>query len=151
MHYFCVTQKALQLSMLFFSLSPSRQCFRYGLTKAFFFFYTSNSQGLTIQQYKNKKNSKIKLQNKTQTLTKSYTFLNRVCTRREHININNYNNYNNSNNKKKINKKNKIKKRKKERKKEKREREKKKEKKERIKTINIYWGIKGFNEKLKTA
>ena len=82
--------------------------------------YTSNLQGLTIQQFKNKKNSKIQVQNKTQTLRKSYTFLNRVCTRREHININNYNNYNNN---KKIN----------QRKRKKRERE----KKERIKTIDI--------------
>ena len=84
--------------------------------------YTSNLQGLTIQQFKNKKNSKIQVQNKTQTLRKSYTFLNRVCTRREHININIYNNYNNN---KKINQR--------KRKKEKRERE----KKERIKTIDI--------------
>ena len=34
-------------------------------------------------------------ENKTQTLRKSYTFLSKVCTRREHININNYNNNNN--------------------------------------------------------
>ena len=33
------------------------------------------------------KNSKIQVQNKTQTLRKSYTFLNKVCTRRGHINI----------------------------------------------------------------
>ena len=64
----------------------------------FFFFCTFNLQGLTIQQYKNKKNSKIQIQNKTQTLRKSYTFLNRFCTRRGHININNYNNYNNNKN-----------------------------------------------------
>ena len=61
-----------------------------------FFFYTSNLQGLAIQQYKNKKNSKIQVQNKTQTLRKSYTFLNRVCILRGHININNYNSYNNN-------------------------------------------------------
>ena len=99
----------------------------------FFFFYTSNLQ---FNNTKIKKNPKIQVQNKTQTLRKSYTFLNRVCTRREHININDYNNYNNNN-------ENKLKK--KERKKKKRQR-KKKRKKERIKTKNIYWGIKGFNE-----
>ena len=44
------------------------------------------------------KNSKIQLQNKTQTLRKSYTFLNKVCTRRGHININNNNNNNNIDN-----------------------------------------------------
>ena len=43
------------------------------------------------------KNSKIQVQNKTQTLRKSYTFLNKVCTRRGHININNNNNDNNNN------------------------------------------------------
>ena len=42
------------------------------------------------------KNSKIQIQNKTQTLRKSYSFLNKVCTRREHININNNNNNNNT-------------------------------------------------------
>ena len=36
----------------------------------------------------------MQIQNKTQTLKKSYTFFNRVCTRREYININNYNNNN---------------------------------------------------------
>ena len=40
------------------------------------------------------KKSKIQVQNKTQTLRKSYTFLNKVCTRRGHININNNNNNN---------------------------------------------------------
>ena len=45
-----------------------------------------------------KKNSEIQIQNKTQTLRKSYTFLNRVCARREHININYYKNNNNNNN-----------------------------------------------------
>ena len=44
------------------------------------------------------KNSKIQTQNKIQTLRKSYSFLNKVCTRREYININNYNNSNNNNN-----------------------------------------------------
>ena len=44
------------------------------------------------------KNSKIQLQNKTQTLRKSYMFLNKVCTRRGHININSNNNNNNNNN-----------------------------------------------------
>ena len=33
------------------------------------------------------KNSKIQVQNKARTLRKSYTFLNKVCTRRGHINI----------------------------------------------------------------
>ena len=56
------------------------------------------------------KNSKIQIQNKTQTLRKSYSFLNKVCTRREHININNNNNNtttttNNNNNKNKYIKK----------------------------------------------
>ena len=37
-------------------------------------------------------------ENKTQTLRKSYTFLSKACTRREHIHINNYNNNNNNNN-----------------------------------------------------
>ena len=62
------------------------------------------------------KNSKIQVKNKAQTLRKSYTFPNKFCTRREHINISNYNNYNNNNNKKYIKK----------RKKEKREREREK-------------------------
>ena len=44
------------------------------------------------------KNSKIQVQNKTQTLRKSYTFLNKVCTRRGYININNNDNNNNNNN-----------------------------------------------------
>ena len=34
------------------------------------------------------KNSKIQVQNKTQTLRKSYTFLSKACTRGEHLNIN---------------------------------------------------------------
>ena len=71
------------------------------------------------QKYRNKKDSKIYIKNKTLTLRKSYTFLNRVYTRREHININNYNHNDNKINLKK--------------KKGKRE-----SKKERIKTINIY-------------
>ena len=49
-------------------------------------------------------------ENKTQTLRKSYTFLSKVCTRREHININNYNNNNNNNNKQKNDRKKKKKK-----------------------------------------
>ena len=44
------------------------------------------------------KKSKIQLQNKTQTLRKSYMFLNKVCQRRGHININNNNNNNIDNN-----------------------------------------------------
>ena len=75
----------------------------------FFFFYTSNLQGLTIQEYKNKKNSKIQVQNKTQTLRKPQMFLNKVCTCTGHININNNNdddddnnNNNNNNNNNKI-------------------------------------------------
>ena len=83
-----------------------------------FFLYTSNLQGLTIQQYKNR-NSKIQVtkhkktrntENKTQTLRKYYTFLSKACTRREHININNNNNNNNNDNN---NNKNERKKRKK--------------------------------------
>ena len=62
-------------------------------------------------QFNNRKikNSKIQSGNKTQTLRKFYTFLNKVCTRRGHININinnndnnkidNSNNNNNNNNK----------------------------------------------------
>ena len=56
-------------------------------------------------QYKNKTLifSKIQVQHKTQTLRKSYTFLSKACTLREHININtttaNNNNNNNNNNK----------------------------------------------------
>ena len=42
------------------------------------------------------KNSKIQVQNKTQTLRKSYTFLSKVCIRRGHTNINNNNNNNNN-------------------------------------------------------
>ena len=52
-----------------------------------------------IQSYKDSqfnnakiKSSKIQVQNKTQTLRKSYTFLNKVLTRRGHKNINNNNN-----------------------------------------------------------
>ena len=45
------------------------------------------------------KNSKIQLQNKTQTFSKSYAFLNKVYTRRGHININNNNNNIDNNNK----------------------------------------------------
>ena len=44
------------------------------------------------------KNSKIQLQNKTQTFKKSHTFLDKVCTRRGNININNNNNNNIDNN-----------------------------------------------------
>ena len=49
-------------------------------------FYTSNLQGLTIQQYKNK-NSKIQVQNKTQTLRKSDTFLSKAGKHGEEINV----------------------------------------------------------------
>ena len=41
----------------------------------------------------------MQVQNKTQTLRKSYTFLSKACTRGEHIKINNNNNNNNNNNK----------------------------------------------------
>ena len=77
------------------------------------FFFFSILQIYKDSQFNNTKikNSKIQVQNKTQTLRKSYTFLNRVCTRREHININDYNNYNN-------NSKNKFKKKRKKEKKE---------------------------------
>ena len=55
---------------------------------SFFFCIYKDSQfnNITI------KSSKIQLQNKTQTFRKSCTFLNKVCTRRGHININNNNN-----------------------------------------------------------
>ena len=42
----------------------------------------------------------MQLQDKTQTLRKSYAFLSKACTHREHININDYN----KNNKKYIKK-----------------------------------------------
>ena len=62
--------------------------------------FFSNLQIYKDSQFNNTKikNSKIQLQNKTQTLRKSYTFLHKVCTRRGHININNNNNNNNNNN-----------------------------------------------------
>ena len=63
----------------------------------FFFFYTSIYKDSQFNNTKIK-NSKIQVQNKTQTLRKPYTFLNRVCTRRGHININNNNNDNNNDN-----------------------------------------------------
>ena len=60
---------------------------------------------LILQIYKNSqfnnikiKNSKIQVQNKTQTLRKSYTFLNKVFTRRGHIDIDNNDNNNDNNN-----------------------------------------------------
>ena len=43
------------------------------------------------------KKSKIQVQNKTQTLRKSYTFLSKACTLSEHININNNTTTNNHN------------------------------------------------------
>ena len=43
------------------------------------------------------KNCKIQVQNKTQTLRKSYTFLSKACTLSEHININNNTTTNNHN------------------------------------------------------
>ena len=55
-------------------------------------------------------NKAFALYDKTQTLRKSYNFLSKVCTRREHIKINNYisnsnnNNNNNNNNNKYIEK-----------------------------------------------
>ena len=64
----------------------------------FLHFKFTRTRNSTIQKLKKK--SKIEVQNKTQTLRKSHTFLNSVCTRREHINISNYNNYNNNNNEK---------------------------------------------------
>ena len=63
-------------------------------------------------------------ENKTQTLRKSYTFLSKACTRKEHININNYTNNNNNNNNK----------------------QKMKERKEK-ETINIYLRHKGIQWK----
>ena len=63
-------------------------------------------------QYKNKTLifSKIQVQHKTQTLRKSYTFLSKACTLREHININTTtaNNNNNNNNNKTNNQTNNI-------------------------------------------
>ena len=57
------------------------------------FFFPPILQIYKDSQFNNTKikNSKIQVQNKTQTLRKSYTFLSKVCTRREHVNINNYN------------------------------------------------------------
>ena len=81
------------------------------------FFGTSLSWSLDIffsilQIYKDSqfnntkiKNSKIQVQNKAQILRKSYMFLNKVCTRRGYININNNNINNNNNNNFNINKK----------------------------------------------
>ena len=66
----------------------------YGST---FFFYTSIYKDSQFNNTKIK-NSKTQVQNKTQTLRKSHTFLSKVCTRRAHININNNNNANNNNN-----------------------------------------------------
>ena len=62
----------------------------------FFYFYYSNLQGLTIQQYKNKKiyNTSTK---QSSNLEEILHFLNKVCTRRGHIKINNNNNDNNNN------------------------------------------------------
>ena len=64
------------------------------------FFFFSILQIYKDSQFNNAKikNSKTQLQNKTQTLRKSYTFLNKVCTRGGHININKNNNNNNNNN-----------------------------------------------------
>ena len=66
----------------------------YGST---FFFYTSIYKDSQFNNTKIK-NSKTQVQNKTQTLRKSHTFLSKVCTRRAYININNNNNANNNNN-----------------------------------------------------
>ena len=64
-----------------------------------FFFFVSILQIYKVPQFNNTKikSSKIQVQNKTQTLRKSYTFLNKVCTRRGYMNINNNNNDNNDN------------------------------------------------------
>ena len=66
--------------------------------KYFFLFFFSILQIYKDSQFNNAKikNSKTQLQNKTQTLRKSYTFLNKVCTRGGHININKNNNNNNN-------------------------------------------------------
>ena len=63
-----------------------------------FKFFFSILQIYKDSQFNNTKikNSKIQLQNKTQTLRKSYAFLNKVCTRTGHINMNNNNNNNNN-------------------------------------------------------
>ena len=58
----------------------------------FLYFKFTRTHNSSIQT----KNSKIQVQNKTQTLRKSYTFLSKVCIRRGHININNNNNNNNN-------------------------------------------------------
>ena len=54
--------------------------------QTFFFSVLQIYKELQLKKTK-MKNSKIQVQNKTQTLRKSYTFLNKVCTRRGHINI----------------------------------------------------------------
>ena len=103
--------------------------------RSFFFFFVSILQIYKDPQFNNTKikSFKIQVQNKTQTLRKSYTFLNKVCTRRGHMNINNNNNDNNDNNNNKIYIKNKIGR-------EKREREREKIKK----SIDIYLRHKGI-------
>ena len=65
----------------------------------FFYIYIYIIQIYKDSQFNNTKikNSKIKVQNKTHTLRKSYLFLNKVCTCRGHININNNDNNNNNN------------------------------------------------------
>ena len=67
------------------------------------FFYTAILQGLTIQQYKNRKILKYKYKTRLKLLTRSYTFVRKTCTRGEYINKNKKN----KNTNKQTNKKNK--------------------------------------------
>ena len=66
----------------------------------YFFLYLKfiRTHNSTIQ---NIKNSKTQVQNKTETLKKSYAFLSKVCTLREHINIKNNTKNKNKNKQKK--------------------------------------------------
>ena len=82
-------------SIIFLESAQRRQL---SITSSSFFF--SILQIYKGSQFHNTKikNSKIQVQNKAQTLRKSYTFLNKVCTCRGHININNNNNNDNNNN-----------------------------------------------------
>ena len=52
----------------------------------FLYFKFTRTHNSTIQKIKN---SKMQVQNKTQTLSKSYKFLSKACRLRENININN--------------------------------------------------------------
>ena len=89
------------------------------------FFFFSRLKIYKDSQFNNTKikNSKIQVQNKTQTLRKSQTFLKKVCTHRGHINISNNNDNDNNNNNENNNNKIYIKKMK-----ERKERERKREK-----------------------